>query len=235
MAGGLPPPPTRADNGDFAWTAWYNALYALLSTSGSVAWTLVNKAGSSIADLANKNHNLLTSMQGGTTNEYYHLNAAEYNAIHSIVNTYGGFYSTASQTVTAADTATTIVFNGTEYTSNVSLGTPASRVVISNTGLFRIDVDLQFSKANASTSLVDFWFMKNGVDVTNSASTLTLSGNNVRVAVSHTLLEQVTAGDYFEVLFSSPDAAMSITATGTQTSPTRPAAPSVLLTVEQIR
>ena len=78
MAGGLPPPPTRADNGDFAWTAWYNQLYTLLSTSGSVSWALVNKAGSSIADLANKAHNLLTGMQGGTTNEYYHLTAAQY-------------------------------------------------------------------------------------------------------------------------------------------------------------
>ena len=77
MAGGLPPPPTRAANGDFAWTAWYNSLYTLLSTSGSVSWALIDKAGSSIADLINKNHNLLTSFQGGTSGEYYHLTAAQ--------------------------------------------------------------------------------------------------------------------------------------------------------------
>ena len=79
--GGLPPPPTRADNGSFAWTSWYNQLYTLLSTSGSVSWSLVNKAGSSIADLQTKSHNLLTSMQGGTTNEYYHLTAAQYASL----------------------------------------------------------------------------------------------------------------------------------------------------------
>ena len=77
MAGGLPPPPTRAANGDFAWTAWYNQLYTLLSTSGSVSWALINKAGSSIADLANKAHDLLTGLQGGTTGEHYHLTAAQ--------------------------------------------------------------------------------------------------------------------------------------------------------------
>ena len=81
MAGGLPPPPTRAANGDFAWTAWYNQLYTLLSTSGSVSWALIDKAGSSIADLATKAHNLLTGMQGGTTNEYYHLTAAQYASL----------------------------------------------------------------------------------------------------------------------------------------------------------
>ena len=77
MAGGLPPPPVRAVNGDFAWTAWYNQLYTLLSTSGSVSWNLVNKAGSSIADLANKAHDLLTGLQGGTTGEHYHLTNAQ--------------------------------------------------------------------------------------------------------------------------------------------------------------
>ena len=81
MAGGLPPPPTRADSGDFIWTAWYNSLYTLLSTTGAVAWDLVNKAGSSIADLQNKNHNLLTSFQGGTSGEYYHLTSADYTKV----------------------------------------------------------------------------------------------------------------------------------------------------------
>lgn len=64
MSGGLPPPPTRAANGDFAWTAWYNQLYTLLSTTGAVSWALVNKAGSSLADLQSKGHNLLTAIQG---------------------------------------------------------------------------------------------------------------------------------------------------------------------------
>lgn len=78
MSDGLPPPPQRADSGDFAWVAWYNQLYALLSSTGSLAWSLVNKAGSSIADLANHSHNILSGIQGGVANEYYHLTATEY-------------------------------------------------------------------------------------------------------------------------------------------------------------
>lgn len=74
MAGGLPPPPTRAADGSFAWTAWYNQLYTMLSTTGAVAWDLVNKAGSSIGDLQNKNHSLLTSILGTGS---YHISAAE--------------------------------------------------------------------------------------------------------------------------------------------------------------
>lgn len=73
-SGGLPPPPTRADNGSFAWTAWYNQLYALLSTTGSVSWSLINKAGSSIADLQDHAHASLTSILGTGA---YHLSSAE--------------------------------------------------------------------------------------------------------------------------------------------------------------
>lgn len=81
MAGGLPPPPTRAADGSFAWVSWYNQLYTLLSTTGAVAWSLINKAGSSIGDLQDKAHSLLTSIQGGTVGEYYHMTAAEHTYV----------------------------------------------------------------------------------------------------------------------------------------------------------
>lgn len=74
MAGGLPPPPTRAGSGDFAWIAWQNSLYNLLSTSGSVNWDLINKAGSSIGDLQNRSHTLLTGISGTGS---YHISSTE--------------------------------------------------------------------------------------------------------------------------------------------------------------
>ena len=80
MALGIPPPPTRADNGDFAWVAWYNQLYTLLSTTGAVLWSQVNKAGSSIADLQNKSHHLLTNILG---NGEYHVSSAQATAIQA--------------------------------------------------------------------------------------------------------------------------------------------------------
>lgn len=82
MATALPPPPQRADSGDFAWVAWYNQLYQLLNTTGSVSWSLVNKAGSSIADLQNKAHNLLTGIDGDGT---YHLSATEQARVAGVI------------------------------------------------------------------------------------------------------------------------------------------------------
>lgn len=77
MAGGLPPPPTRAESGDFLWVDWYNKLNNLLNTGGVVAWTSINFSGSSISDIQSRDHSQLTGLQGGTAGEYYHLTAAQ--------------------------------------------------------------------------------------------------------------------------------------------------------------
>lgn len=98
MAGGLPPPPTRSADGSFAWVSWYNQLYTLLSTSGSVSWSLVNKAGSSIADIVNRNHGLLTAILG--TGDY-HVSSTEAARITATykVNSKAGVPTTTDITV----------------------------------------------------------------------------------------------------------------------------------------
>lgn len=100
MAAGLPPPPTRAPNGDFAWVAWYNQLYTLLSTTGAVSWSQVNKAGSSIADLQNHNHGLLTSILGSGQ---YHVTSTQATNLNSGVS--GTFLSkdTTPKTITVTN------------------------------------------------------------------------------------------------------------------------------------
>jgi hypothetical protein len=84
--GGLPPPPTRADTGDFAWVAWYNQLYSLLSTTGAVSWDQINKAGSSIADLQNHNHGLLAGLLG--TGEYHVTSTQAANLTSGVSGTF---------------------------------------------------------------------------------------------------------------------------------------------------
>lgn len=101
MAATLPPPPVRAPDGSFAWVAWQQSLYALLSTTGSVAWSLIDKAGSSIADLQSKGHNLLTGVLGTGS---YHLSSAEASTVATLV---GSTYTPTLTNVTnvAASTA----------------------------------------------------------------------------------------------------------------------------------
>lgn len=69
----LPPPPVADQQGSFAWLEWYRQLRNYISQSGSVPWSVVDKAGSNITDIVTRNHNNLQSIQGGTSGSYYHL------------------------------------------------------------------------------------------------------------------------------------------------------------------
>lgn len=81
MANPLPPPPVKAPDGSYAWMDWYNKLQQFVSQGGVVPWANIDFAGSSIGDIQNRDHALLTNMQGGTTGERYHLTAAQHAAL----------------------------------------------------------------------------------------------------------------------------------------------------------
>lgn len=81
MANALPPPPTKAPDGSFAWMDWYNKLQQFVSQGGTVPWANIDFTGSSIGDIQNRNHELLSSLQGGTTGEHYHLTQAQWAAL----------------------------------------------------------------------------------------------------------------------------------------------------------
>ena len=87
----LPPPPIRAQAGDYAWLDWYNNLQKALTVTGAILWTQVDKSGSSLADLQNKSHAFLTGLLG---NGSYHLSATEQSRV-------AGFISKAGAPTTA--------------------------------------------------------------------------------------------------------------------------------------
>lgn len=79
----LPPPPVNDKPGSFAWLEWYRQLRAYVSTSGSVPWYIINFAGSNITDIALRDHNQLQNVQGGSSNEKYHLTQAQHGNLTS--------------------------------------------------------------------------------------------------------------------------------------------------------
>jgi hypothetical protein len=235
--GGLPPPPTRAGAGDFAWTAWYNQLYTLLNTQGSVSWDLVNKAGSSIADLQNKNHDLLTGLQGGTSGEHYHLTAAEHATIASTDTKYGAFQSSASQTASAANTAYAMTYNTTDYSNGISI-VSSSQLKVTTAGLYNLQFSAQFISTDSSIHDVSIWLRKNGTDVSGSNGEVSIPNKHGsvdgRLLPAWNYFIQLSANDYVELMWSTTSTNISIAALGTQTSPTRPSTASVIASMDRV-
>ena len=51
-----------------------------------MSWSVIDFTGSTITDIEDRKHNDLQTLQGGTSNQYYHLTSAQYSTITSETN-----------------------------------------------------------------------------------------------------------------------------------------------------
>lgn len=145
---------------------------------------------------------------------------------------YGEFTKTDTQTPAAANTAYALTFTNTELAQGVSRGTPTSRIVVANTGLYNFNTSVQITSTNSSQKSIWVWLRKNGTtDVPNSARIASITLNNGYLVVSLNEVISVLAGEYYEVMYATDNTNVSI-ATVAATA-FAPAAPAVILAVTQ--
>ena len=146
---------------------------------------------------------------------------------------YGSFSDSTTQTITA-NTATPMTFNTTEESNGVSIGSPTSRIVIANAGTYNVQFSAQMDKTDGGQDDATIWFRVNGVNVPRTATDVTIEQSARRIVAAWNFVYTFTAGQYFELVWSSPDSSMRLLSEGTSSNPTRPAVPSVILTVTRV-
>jgi hypothetical protein len=99
---GLPPPPLQDPQGSFGWLEWYRQLRDYISTASSIPWNIIQFAGSKLTDIAQRRHNDLQDIQGGTVSERYHLTSSEVTSIGSITAPVAANYVLSGPTTGAA-------------------------------------------------------------------------------------------------------------------------------------
>ena len=150
---------------------------------------------------------------------------------------YGNFYSDVSQNTTT-NTSKAISLNNTVHSNGVSIvndlsGNP-TRITFAYAGTY----DIQFSaqlKNNAGSPpdpLIQIWFRKNGVDISNSNTVIHIPNNTYNVA-AWDYQDNLNAGDYIQIMWATNDGNNIIQAGGpaVTTSPLAPGIPSVIVTV----
>jgi hypothetical protein len=146
---------------------------------------------------------------------------------------YGEFTKTTDQTPASTNTAYALTFDNTEIAEGISIGSPASRIVVVQSGLYQFDATVQISSSSSSAKTVWLWFRKNGTDVANSARLVTININNGYTAVSMSEFFSLAANDRIEIMFAANDTA--ITVDNVAATAFAPAAPAVVLAVSQIQ
>jgi hypothetical protein len=129
-------------------------------------------------------------------------------------------------------------YNGSEGVDivNNASGFP-TRIKIANTGLYNIQFSAQLANSANTNITFDIWFAYTGSNMDDSNTQMDVNksaGQLGRSVAAWNLLTPIVANDYVEIMWSCNAATGQLAAGGPQTTPTRPAIPSVIATITQI-
>jgi hypothetical protein len=136
-----------------------------------------------------------------------------------------------------ANVSAPVLFNGVNTNSSqVYIGTPTSRIYITNAGVYNYAFSIQVSNSAAQIHPLEVWVRQNGVDIPNSSSVVNLPVKRGSVdsetILALNLLIPVQAGDYLELIWLSDNASVSLsTVPASVVAPIHPQSPAVILTV----
>ena len=150
-------------------------------------------------------------------------------------NPYGVFQDSTDQVAANTTTAYTITFNTTDFSNGVTLSN-SSRINVTDAGIWNCQFSIQFKNTTNDTQDVDVWFRKNGTNIDNSNSRFNLSprkssGDPSHLIAAMNFFVSLDASDYIEIMWRVSDVGVSIEQYAAGTSPTRPAVPSVIVTM----
>lgn len=147
---------------------------------------------------------------------------------------YGAFQDSTDQTIASTTTAYPVTFNTTDFSNGVSV-VSNSRLTVKSYGIYNVQFSLQFVNTDSQIQDVDVWFSKNGTNLDNSNSRFSVPSKHGSIdghlIAALNFWVELNANDYVEIVWSGTSTTLSIQQLPTQTSPTRPATPSAIVTV----
>jgi hypothetical protein len=153
---------------------------------------------------------------------------------------YGAFQDNTTQTATV-NTATVMTFNTTDFSNGVSVvtsGGKASRLTVTNTGLYNLQWSGQFQNTDNAQHDISVWLRVGGTDLTGSAGYISIparksagAGNEGHGVYGWNYFVQLNAGQYVELWWSITNTAVTLQYYAAGASPTRPTTASVIATL----
>lgn len=150
-----------------------------------------------------------------------------------LVPFYGSFYDTTTQTNASGNAVNKFRYNTTAEANGVTI-VSGSLIQVANSGVYNLQFSAQLEKSNASSEDVFIWLSKNNVNVPDSNTALTIKGAGERLVASWNWFLTMDRNEHSEIRWHSTDTTMRILYSGAANLPTRPAIPSVILTVNRV-
>lgn len=151
---------------------------------------------------------------------------------------WGSFWDTTDQTVTSTTQAYVVTLNNADANNDGVSVVSSSQLTVANAAVYRVSVSYQFVNTDSQAHDVVFWFRKNGTDIADSASKVTVPSTHGG-ALGHQvtmveIVQKLAANDYVQLAWKADNTAVKIETLPAGTTPVHPQIPSVIATVNQI-
>jgi hypothetical protein len=162
------------------------------------------------------------------------------SVLNGIVSTSGGglavgyFYDTSTQTNPVGNAINIVGFNSTSISSGISM-VGGSEITVAVGGTFNLQFTFQFDKTDAGTDIADVWLRRNGLDVADSKTTLSLVFNNAVLLAGWSYLISLNPGDNLQLVWTSLDVNLRLLTVPAQVGPpAQPVSPSARAVLIQV-
>lgn len=150
---------------------------------------------------------------------------------------YGAFQDSTDQSIATTTATANITLNTTDYALGTSI-VDSYKVKVDYSGLYNVQFSLQFVNTDTQIHDVDVWFRKNGSDVAGSNSKFSVpnshGGTPGHLIAALNFNIELAKNDYVHLAWATTSTQVTIEHLATQTSPTRPATPSAILTIQYL-
>jgi hypothetical protein len=127
-------------------------------------------------------------------------------------------------------------FNTTDITNGVSISGSTSPfntyIKTENPGVYDIQFSAQLDKTDSGKDEVLIWLRKNGIDLTDTATSVSLTNNNDKVVAAWNWFVNSAANDYYQIIWYSADTDLRLLAETAGGG--HPGIPSIIATVNRV-
>ena len=146
----------------------------------------------------------------------------------------GQFESHVDQTATSANVAYTAnMNNAASFNTGITIAS-STNVTVAAAGVYSINASIQFANSDSSDHDVTFWFSKNGTNIPNSASKLTVpkAADGGQALAQVTIFESLAISNYVQLIWAVEN--IAVTMDYSAASGVIPEIPSLIFNMQRI-
>ena len=212
-----------------------SASYVLQAVSSSFATTASYASNGGVTQLL-AGPNITLAPTNGLGQVTISSTAGGGSSFNTATGSYGSFYDTTTQTNPVGNIPRSMSLDTTDITNGVSISGSTNPfntyIKTENAGVYNIQFSAQLDKTDAGKDEIVIWLRKNGIDLTDTATTITLTNNNDKVVAAWNWFVNSAANDYYQIIWYSPDTNIRLLAETAGGG--HPGIPSVIVTANRV-